>query len=276
MKLFKKVAIIGTGLIGGSLGLAIKKHGLAGRVVGVSRHKQSLVLAKGKGAIDQGSLSLDIVKGADLLVLSAGVDTIISLAKRISTLVKKNCIVIDVASSKEKIVSSLERIFPNFVGTHPLAGSEKRGIANASLTLFKDSLCIVTPTKKTQETALRKVKTMWNKINVKTVSLSPKEHDQALAFTSHLPHAVAFSLINSIPNKNFKFASGGLKDVTRIAASDSRIWLEIIFSNRKNILKAIKSFKVELNKIESAIQRKDKASLLKVLKSAKSKRENLG
>jgi len=275
MKLFKKVAIVGTGLIGGSLGMVIKRNHLADQVVGVSRHKRNIVLAKKMGAIDSGSQSLEIIRGADLLILATPIDTIISQAPRISKLVKAGCIVTDVGSTKEKIVSSLTRVFPRFVGTHPMAGSEKRSIINANPNLFKGSLCILTKTNKTDQLAFVKIMGLWKRLGARLLILSPKEHDKALGFVSHLPHLIAFSLINSIPDKNLKFASGGLKDTTRIAASDSEIWSEIFFSNRKNILNDISLFEKQVSRIKSALQKSNKKPLKSILKQAKTKRDNL-
>jgi prephenate dehydrogenase len=275
MFLFNKVAIIGTGLIGGSLALAIKKNKLARRVVGVSRRKKSLSLALKLKAIDRGSLSFEIIKGADLVVIATPVDTILSLEKRILKYIDNDCIIIDVGSTKEKIVNSFEKIFPNFIGTHPLAGSEKRGIINASARIFENSLCILTPTLKTSPSSLNKVRELWKKLGAKTVILTPKAHDRILSFTSHLAHVIAFSLINSIPQGFSKFASSGLKDTTRIAASDALLWKDIFLSNSKNVLKAIEMFEGNLAKIKSAVKSKNTKSLEKILLQSKKKRESL-
>ncbi|MDO8662571.1 MAG: prephenate dehydrogenase/arogenate dehydrogenase family protein [Candidatus Omnitrophota bacterium] len=272
MRLFNKVAIIGTGLIGGSLGLFIKKHRLAQEVVGVSRHKKSLGLALKMKAIDRGSLSLDIIRGADLLILATPVETIVNLRKQILKIAGKGCLVTDTGSTKVNIVSFLEKTFPNYIGAHPLAGSEKCGIANASIGLFKNSLCILTPTKKTQKKALDKIKALWVKAGARVVLLSPKEHDRILSFTSHLPHSVAFSLIDSIPDKFLKFASGGLKDTTRIAASSPELWQGIFLTNKINLLESISLFEEGLNKLKFAIKNNDKKLLTHILTRAQKKR----
>jgi prephenate dehydrogenase len=276
MRLFNKVAIVGTGLIGGSIALAIKKKRLSGEVIGVSRHKKSLLLAKKKGAIDRGSQEIDIIKDADLLILATPPNTIIDLAPKILKIIGKGCIVTDVGSTKEELVLSLSKIFPNYVGSHPLAGSEKRGIINADAEIFKNSLCILTPIKNTSKKASKKVNLLWRHLGVKTVLLSPKTHDKILSFTSHLPHSIAFSLINSMPLSYLKFASTGLKDATRIAASDSQLWVDIFLSNRKNMLKTIGLFEDALSGIKLAIQNKDKKQLALMLKKAKNKRDRLG
>lgn len=275
MPLFRKAAIIGTGLIGGSLALFIKKHRLAGEIVGVARHKASLALALRRGAIDRGSISLEIVKGADLVILAAPVDKIIASSRQILKFAGKDCLVTDVGSTKSAVVSRLEKVFKNYVGAHPLAGSEKRGIANANPGIFKGSLCILTSTAKTQNKALAKIKKLWIKAGASIAVLSPEEHDKILAFTSHLPHAAVFSLINSIPVKFLKFAAGGLKDTTRIASSDPKLWQAVFLTNKKSLLQAISDFELNLKKIKSAIRKKDKASLIRILKQARRKRSQL-
>ena len=275
MPLFKKVAIIGTGLIGGSLALRIKNKKIAREVVGVSRHKKSISLALKMKAIDKGSLSLKIIKGADLLIIATPVDTIIGLKDEILKYIDKNCIITDVGSTKEKIVDQLEGSLPNFVGSHPLAGSEKRGMVNASASIFNGSLCILTPTKKTTSVSFKKIKRFWKRLGVKVIILTPGIHDKVFSFVSHLPHIVAFSLINTVPVGLLKFSSGGLKDTTRIAASDSALWRDILLSNRNNLLNAIRLFEINLSKIKSTIRKNDSQALVRILLQSKKTRESL-
>jgi len=275
MRLFNKVAIVGTGLIGGSIALAIKKKGLAGEVIGVSRHKKSLALAKKKKAIDRGSQDFAIVKDADLLIFATPVDAILKAAPKIRRIISKGCIVSDVGSTKREIASRLEKLFPNYIGSHPLAGSEKRGIVNAQPHLFEDSLCILTTTNKTKGASLRKIKLLWRRLGARTLILTPSLHDKILSFTSHLPHILAFSLIGVIPRKFLRFASGGLRDTTRIAASSSELWPDILLSNRKNILKDIELFEAQLSRLKAAVRRKDKETLKIILEKAKRNRDYL-
>ena len=276
MRLFNKVAIVGVGLIGGSIAQAIKKKDLAREVVGVSRHKQTLLLANRLKVIDKGSQDLNIIRGADLVILATPVDTIINLAVKISHLVSKECIVSDVGSSKQKIVATLERIFPRYIGTHPLAGSEKRGIVNAHSVTFKDSLCIFTPTRHSDKRALAEVKRLWIKLGAKLVFLTPETHDKILSFVSHLAHVASFSLISTVPVGYLKFASGGLRDTTRIAVSESTLWADIFLSNDKNIIRAVMHFEKQLGKIKSAINKHDKKLLIRILEEARGKRKILG
>lgn len=275
MRLFNKVAIIGTGLIGGSLALAIKNKGLAHQIVGVSRHKNTLIRAKKGHAIDAGSQDLSIIQDADLVVLATPVNTILNLSRDIIKFIRNDCVVTDVGSTKKEIVSKLSKIFPNYVGSHPLAGSEKRGIQNAQASIFKDSLCILTPTKNTNHEALKKIKNLWNQLGARTVFLSPDTHDRVLSFVSHLPHVIAFSLIGTVPDKYLEFGATGLKDSARIALSDSKLWADIFLSNPKNILKAIEHFENNLSRIKSAINEKDEKTLIRILKKAKAKRKTL-
>ncbi|MFH1355380.1 MAG: prephenate dehydrogenase [Candidatus Omnitrophota bacterium] len=275
MKKFNKVAIVGIGLIGGSMAKIIKKRKLAKEVVGVSRRKKNLLLAKRSGAIDKGSQSLEIVKDADLLIFATPVETIINLAPLVSKLVRKDCIVTDVGSTKRAIASRLEKLFPHYIGSHPLAGSEKQHIANACVGMFKDSLCILTPTKSTKTKSLSQIRMLWQEMGAKTILLSPEEHDKILSFVSHLPHIAAFSLMGAIPGRYLKFAASGLKDTTRIASSGGELRTDIIFSNKNNISRSIKVFQHNLSKINLAIETNDKRHLVSILSTAKKKRVSL-
>jgi len=275
VRLFNKVAIIGTGLIGGSMALDIKKKRLAHQIIGVSRHKNTLIRAIKGRVIDKGSQHLSVIQGADLVVLATPVNTILNLAATISQFIKKDCIVTDVGSTKQAIVSKLSKIFPNYVGSHPLAGSEKRGLTNAQADIFKDSLCILTPTKNTPPKVLKRIKDLWNQLGARVVVMNPDTHDRILSFVSHLPHSIAFSLISTVPDKYLKFAANGLKDTTRIALSDSRLWVDIFLSNRKNMLESIQSFQDKLSAVKSAIHKRNEKALIRILKKAKGKREVL-
>lgn len=276
MKMFNRVVIFGTGLIGGSLGLALKRKHLVSRIIGLSRHKKNARMALKMGAIDCIGSSIDAVRDADLVILASPVDSIINLAQKIAKRLKSDCVVIDVGSTKENIVSKAGALIPNFVGCHPLAGSEKKGIENARGDIFAGSICIITPAIETNKNHLNKIKLLWRKLGAKIVILTPKKHDQILAFTSHLPHMIAFSLIGSIPEKFLKLSSGGLKDTTRISGSNALLWSEIFLSNRKNLLASVFSFQAKLSALKLALENKDMKCLTKILSAAKRKREKLG
>ena len=275
MSMFDKVAIVGTGLIGGSIALAIKEKNLCRQIIGVSLHKKNLTLAERIGAVDIGSLSLEVIKDADLVIIATPVSTILSLAPKIAAIIKKDCLVFDVGSTKVKIVRQLSGLFPFFVGTHPLAGSEKRGVSNAQPDLFRNSLCIITPVKNTDTAAVSRVKRLWNALGAKTLIMKPCRHDQILGFVSHLPHVVAFSLINSIPDKFLKFSPASLKEATRVAASDSALWANIIMDNRENALKAIGKLQRNLEHIKSAVKKDNPTMLARIFQKAKKRRERL-
>ncbi len=275
MKIFNKVVIFGTGLIGGSMGLALKRKHLARQVMGLSLHKKNAKLAIEMGAIDCIGSSLEAAHDADLVILAAPVDSIMDIAPNLAKRLKRDCLVIDVGSTKEKIVSRLSSLIPNFVGCHPLAGSEKKGIVNAQVNIFAGSICIITPIASTKKSALNKIKSFWRKLGTQVLLLPPARHDRILAFTSHLPHAVAFSLMGSIPDKFLKISSAGLKDTVRISGSDQVLWSEIFLSNRKNLLASISSFQTKLAALKLALENKDMKRLRKILSAARKKRERL-
>ncbi|MBU0503751.1 MAG: prephenate dehydrogenase [Candidatus Omnitrophota bacterium] len=272
---FNKVAVIGIGLIGGSIAQSLKKKNLAKKIVGISLHKSTILIAKRKRIFDECSQDLDIVKGADLVILATPVDTIIKLAPRIAALIPANCLVTDVGSTKNVIVSKLSKIFPNFIGSHPLAGSEKRGIINSDSSLFLGSLCIITPLRNTPKQSLARIIRLWRKVGTRTLILSAQEHDRILSYVSHLPHITAFALMMSIPKEYLKFSAGSLRDTTRIAASPSNIWLSIFLSNKQEVLKRIRLFSRNLDALKQAILDNNTGRIKKMLESARQKREAL-
>jgi len=275
MRLFRKVVIVGTGLIGGSIALAMKNGRLAEEIVGISRNKKNLLLAKKMGVIDEWAQDIGAVKEADLVILSVPVSVILEFAPVISRIIKEDCIVFDVGSTKEEIAKKLDKIFTHYIGAHPLAGSEKRGVAYSQAGIFKGSLCILTPTKKTNALTLAKIKKLWSCLGARVILMPSQAHDRILSFVSHLPHIAAFSLAGTAPEEYLKFASTGFKDTTRIAASDAYLWRDIFLSNQKNILKAISLFQKNLAKIKTAIEKRDKKSLERILEQASNIRKKL-
>lgn len=275
MRLFNKVAIIGVGLIGGSIGLAIKKRGLAGQVIGISRHRKTINLAKRQGAIDLGSLDISAVREADLIILATPVNSIIQIGAMINSMVRPDALVTDTGSTKKLVVKELGRVIPNFVGAHPLSGSERQGVMNADADLFCGSLCVLTPTVKTKRAVLSKIKRFWIELGVRVVYLSPARHDRLISYVSHLPHIIALSLIQSVPPNSLYLASSGLRDTTRIAVSPDAVWRDILLTNAENALVALKRFAISLSRIKSAIMQKDAKRLERILKQAGSKRRGL-
>ena len=277
---FRKIAIIGVGLLGGSIGLAVKKQKIASEVVGLSQHQASLDAALSLGAIDQGTQDLkQAVAHADLVILSTPVNIIQGMLSNMGPFLKRHCIVTDVGSTKSSIVSTAEKHLPDFVyyvGSHPLAGSEKRGVESARPDLFEQSICLVTPTEETNRQALERLKNFWQSLGAQVKTLSPQEHDGILATISHLPHVVAYTLMDSIPKEHLAYAAGGLKDLTRIASLSPQMWNNICINNSKNIIKAIDEMVEKLGLIRKSIATNDHKSLITQFAAAKTKRDELG
>ena len=277
--LFRKVTIIGVGLIGGSLAKAIKKHRLAREIVGLSQGHQTLATALKEGIIDQGYHDVSkAVANADLVVLAAPVGIITGMLSLIGPHLRRGCIVTDVGSSKAAITKAAQKNLPQhvfFVGSHPLAGSEKAGIAHASAELFDNAACIMTPTDATHRMAKERVKLLWTKVGANVKFMSPEEHDKIFGYVSHLPHMVAFAMMETIPADLVPYAAQGLKDATRIAASSPQMWNDICLSNKRNIINALDEVVKNLSVIRKAISTDDQKTLLNLLKNAKTKRDSL-
>lgn len=274
---FKQITIIGVGLIGGSIGLAAKKLRLAPCVIGVTAHKNTLKKALRRGAIDRGTLTADkSVIGSDMVVIATPVDNVLSTLRKTAPNLKKGCIVIDVASVKGAIVKDAEDIVKGrayFVGTHPMAGSEQRGIEKADGSLFKGAPCIITGTGRTNRRALEAVSDFWRKLGSKVYRLSPPQHDKRISNISHLPHIAASALSLSAKPSSMEFASTGFGDTTRIAASDPDLWISILMANRKNVISDIENYLDALIDIRKTILRGKKKRLKRMLLKAKKKRD---
>ena len=277
--MFRKVAIIGVGLIGGSIGLAIKKEQLAREVVGYSRRHSSLTEAIKVGAIDSAAGDLRLaLDGTDFVVIATPVRSVISLFPMISRHLKRGALVIDVGSTKAAIVSAAHRELPNhssFVGTHPLAGSEKKGAAHAGADLFHNSVCILTPTEQTNNAARERVKMFWSRIGANVKILTPTEHDKFLSGVSHIPHLLAYALMNSVPQESLALMTPSFREMTRIAASDPEMWTDICLTNGRNILLSLDEFTKSLATLRKAIISKDQNVLMENFKQAKVKKDAL-
>lgn len=279
MAKFKKVAIIGVGLIGGSIGLTIKRTHSAGKVVGVFHKNRTLRKALRHKAVDQAVMAIaDGVRYADLIIIASPVHLIPDLAAKVLKNAKPGAIVTDVGSTKEWIVKKIEKMFKKypgiyFVGSHPMAGSEHAGVEFASDDLFEGSPCIVTRTPATNGAALKKVTDFWRSIGLKVKTMSPREHDRTVSLVSHLPHVVAFALAGAVPGKEMECAAEGFKDTTRVASSDPELWADIFLTNRKSILDSGKSFTRQYAALVRAIKKSDRRATVKILKNSKSKRD---
>ncbi len=279
MAQFKRVTIIGLGLMGGSLGMAIRRKRMARAIVGFSRKRSTLRIAKRRGAIDAGTTNLaDAVRGADLVVLASPVETIVPMARRILPLLPADSVLMDLSSTKGAIVRSLERLTPyhvSFIGAHPLAGSEQRGIDAADARLYDGSLCILTKTVRTDRHALRAVSQFWRRLGCRVSVMDPTRHDRLLAAVSHLPHLLAFCLTEATDGQALAIAPRSFLDATRVAKSDPELWNGIFLSNRPAISAAIAQFERRWRHVRARIARGDRVALYRFLASAKGKRDAL-
>ncbi|HCL89940.1 MAG TPA: prephenate dehydrogenase/arogenate dehydrogenase family protein [Candidatus Atribacteria bacterium] len=282
---FKKITIIGVGLIGGSLGLALKENRPNYKIIGVDR-KEIIEKAIAREAIDEGTVNLkEGIEEADIVIIATPVKTILDLLPKISPFLKKGCLVTDTGSTKGQIVGRAKQVLSKdvfFVGGHPMAGSEKCGIEEANPHLFRNRTYILTPTKKSNLIAIDKIFSLIKMIGANRLVLDPLEHDRIVGAVSHLPQIIAVSLINSIgelalrgKNTNYFRAIGeGFKDMTRIASSPYKIWEDICVTNQENILKMIKEFKNYLKVIEDKLKN-DPGSLKEEFQKAGKLRESI-
>src|SRR5574337_751977 len=248
---FGTVCIIGPGLIGGSIGLGLKKRNLAKTIIGVGHRASSIENAVKMHAIDIGILNIEeAVKNADIVILATSVNQIIDTAKKVIPFMKSNAILTDVGSTKNYIVQQITHNIRKdiaFVGAHPIAGSEQRGVEFASPDLFV----------------------------AKIIYLNPEQHDEILAFVSHLPHLIASCLVNSIKQEHLVYGASGLRDTTRIASGDPKLWINIFDQNRENVIKSIDQFMIELAGFRSDLLKKNNTILLDKLNKAKLSRDNV-
>jgi len=274
-ELFKKIGIVGLGLMGGSIALAAKKYKISQECLGVAHSKETFKKAQKYKIVDKVSRDFKILKDADLVILATPVETIKEIALLISKIIKKECIVTDVGSVKKEIVLKLEKILPNYVGSHPLAGSHHTGMDYADAKIFKDSLCIITPTAKTLSNSLSKIKKFWEVLGMHVVSMPAPLHDRILAYTSHLPHLIAFNMVYSLPCGYLKYSAPSFKEMTRVALSSPRLWQDIFINNRKEIIMSLKMFTANLSILEKILIKKDIAKLGLFLKKSQEKRMKL-
>jgi prephenate dehydrogenase len=286
MKPFQQITIIGVGLLGGSLARACKNKSLVENVVGFGRNPEKLKKAQGLGIIDSGTTDLQTaVKNSDLVVLCTPVSTLGPLAREIAPFLEPGCIVTDVGSVKKSVVSDIQSQLPDsvyFVGSHPIAGGEKSGFEASSPDLFDQQKCIVTPTSKTNAFALARVKELWEQTGMQVVSLDVEEHDTIFGAVSHLPHIIAYTLMNTIGDISTKnheeiisFSGGGLRDITRIASSDPVMWRDICLSNKKPVLSLIDKFQATLQQVRNTIENEDSQLLEQTFETANKYRLNL-
>jgi len=278
MKKVKVISIIGMGLVGGSLGMALKRADKALKVIGVGRNNGRLRKAKELGAADE--VTTDFcggVREADLVVVAVPVEKTVEIIKKTVKCLKKGAVVTDAGSVKGKLVKASERLMPegvNFVGSHPMAGSEKTGIENAVKDLYRGSTCIVTKTGRTNKNAMESVKRMWKKAGARVLVKTPREHDRLVAEVSHLPHLLSFSMMSQIgkiekKEKDLsKITAGAYRDMTRISASSPELWADIFYANREFIHVSASIFIRNLKKINEFLRKGDKENIIKEIKKA--------
>ena len=279
MKRFNTITIIGVGLIGGSVGLAIKKRKLAKEVVGVFRRASTMRRALKRKAIDKGTLSIEEgVASADLIIITTPVHLIPDMARQASAYAKPGAVITDAGSTKQWIVGKIEKLVARkpglfFVGSHPMAGSEHAGVEFATDGLMAGSPCIVTKTRRTDRAALDKVARFWKALGARVKVMSPADHDRSVSLVSHLPHVVAFSLAGAVPAQDLAYAAEGFKDTTRVASSDPALWADIFLTNRKEVVKACRAFEKYYAKVVAALAKGNYRRTVQVLGYAKSKRD---
>jgi prephenate dehydrogenase len=274
------LVIVGVGLIGGSIGLAAKQRGVAHRVIGVGRASTALEEARAVGAIDEGSQEgKSAVREAEVVVVCTPVDDIPCQVRTLAPECPAGCLITDAGSTKAAIVHALEGQLPAgiaFVGSHPLAGSEKRGARYADANLFRGRLTVVTPTASTDAGMVERCTAFWQALGSRVRLMAPAEHDRALALTSHLPHLAASAVAGILPPGLNELTATGFRDTTRVAAGDPSVWTGIFEQNREAMLDAIGLLQDRLIEFKMALMTGDRAALDELLAQGKRIRDALG
>jgi prephenate dehydrogenase len=273
---FGRVAILGVGLIGGSIGLALRSRRAAAEVIGVGRDTGSLAQAVERGAIDRATMDLHAgVEAAEVVVVCTPVNRVAEDVRRCAEATGPDVLITDAGSSKRQIVEVLERqprCASVFVGAHPIAGSERRGVAYAKADLFDGRPCVLTPTSRTPGDRLRRASRFWASIGCRVLEMGPSEHDEVLAYTSHLPHALAAALAGSVPIDWLPLAAGAYRDGTRVAAADTGLWTAIFRENRGPMLKALDSLRERLASFQYALMTDDEEAIRRWWDEARQRR----
>ncbi len=281
MRTWNNVAIVGVGLIGGSIGMSLLQRKLARAVVGIGRRVESLEVPLGRGFVTQITTNLaEGVEQADLIVVCTPVDSIARFVQQAAEHCPANAIITDAGSTKGEIVAAIEAagLKAAFVGSHPIAGGEKSGPDAASADLFAGRVTVVTPTAQSNAAAIVALREFWESLGSRVVEMSPAEHDVVLARTSHLPHLVAAALAAATPGDELTLSltGTGWADTTRIAAGDAELWRQIFLANRDATLKALADFETVLKTWRDALQSANGPLLTDLLKEGKRRRDALG
>jgi prephenate dehydrogenase len=273
------LALVGVGLIGGSVGLAARRRGVGTSVVGFDRNRTALDQALERGILDVAAPSLTAaVREADVVVFCTPVDTIAAYVLAAAPACRPGALLTDVGSTKAAVVRDVQGRLPAgvaFVGSHPLAGSEKHGPCFARADLFDDRLVVITPGDPTDDSALSRVAAFWHSLGAFVRVMDPAEHDRALALTSHLPHLVAAALAGVLPPEWADLTATGFRDTTRIAGGDPALWTAIFLSNRQALLAALDRLEDRLRQFSRALDASDIAELAVLLRLGKTARDGL-
>jgi len=274
------VAIVGVGMIGGSIGKALRSRRLATKVVGIGRSQASLDAAKRAGCVTDVSTDVAAAAAADLVVVAAGVGSINGLLDAVDAVVRPGTLLTDAGSTKASIVAGWERRRRTrrgrFVGSHPIAGSHRRGSAAADGDLFAGRVTVVTPARATPAADADAIGDFWSALGATVFMMPPKEHDRILAATSHAPHVIAAALAAATPEATLAFTAGGWRDTTRIAAGDPELWADILLDNAGGVGDAMKRFAGMAERLLAAIARGDRRRLVDLLSRAKGTRDAVG
>lgn len=281
--MFNTVTIIGTGLLGGSLARDLKASGLAENIIGVCRSNSTAKEAIAQGVVDQVLPAEEAVASADLIVLATPMQAMVPLLKEIMAHIPESAIITDVGSVKTDLYAQLKEHVPlalrQFVLAHPIAGGENSGVSASKQGLFNNKHVIITDTDEVPAINSDKVAKMWTALGAKVICMSLQEHDAAFAKTSHLPHVIAFSLVNFLSHQSdreqlFDLAAAGFYDFTRIASSDAEMWRDICITNRDEVLTALDGFKEQIEQIRSDVANSDQSAILDYFGQAKTARDD--
>ena len=283
--MFNKISLIGCGLIGSSILRAVEEKKLATKISAYDKSSKVIDYLKKNFSVEICSNISDVVKDSDLVVIASPLSSYKEILLSIHTSLKENVILTDTGSAKKevnKIISNLNLKNVNWIASHPIAGTEYSGPEAGFASLFKNRWCIISADKKVAEDKIKSLENFWSKLGSKTKRMTFEDHDYVLSLTSHLPHAVAYSIVKTAINKEDKFkddviqySAGGLRDFTRIAASDPLMWKDIFIDNSENILKVLDNYSKNLNEIKDAIKNKDSKKLLEIFSSTKKVRKEI-
>lgn len=260
---FDKLAVIGLGLLGGSVALAARRAGLARRIVAAGRRRAPLERALAAGMVDEIGDLPDVVRGADLVVLAAPVGAMAGSLEAAASQLHEGTLVTDVGSVKAPLADSLPGLLPpgvEYVGSHPMAGSHEKGVEHARVDLFDGACCVVTPLPSSSAAAVERISAFWQTLGARVIRRSPAAHDDEVAWVSHVPHLLAFAFahaLRSAPAQVGEMAGTGFRDFTRIARSDAELWGEILASNTKALVRPLEAFRDSLAELCAAIEHAD-------------------